>query len=60
MDDLRLYVLFNNILVVSGRWADDDERMCAMGSRLRLRKFRLVRGSNPRPTARSVGQRLIH
>ena len=30
MDDLRLYVLFNSISVISGRWPDDNERLCAM------------------------------
>ena len=49
MDDLRFYVLFNSISVISGRWADDNERLCAMGPRLRLRRFRLERGSNSGP-----------
>ena len=30
MDNLRLYVLFNSISVISGRWADDKERLYAM------------------------------
>ena len=47
MDDLRFYVLFNNISVISGRWADDNKRFCAMEPCLRLRRFRLERGSNP-------------
>ena len=29
-DDLRFYVLFNSISVISGPWADDNERLCAM------------------------------
>ena len=29
MDELRFYVLFNNILVISGRWEVDNERLCA-------------------------------
>ena len=41
MDELRFYVLFNSISVTSGQWADDNERLCAMKSRLRLRRFRL-------------------
>ena len=49
MDDLRFYVLFNSISVISGRWADDNERLCAMEPRLRLRRFRLERGSNSGP-----------
>ena len=30
MDDLRFYVLFNSISVISGRCSDDNERLCAM------------------------------
>ena len=30
MDDLRFYFLFNSISNISGQWADDDERLCAM------------------------------
>ena len=39
MDDLRFYVLFNCITVISGRWADDNERLCAMEPHLQLRRF---------------------
>ena len=46
MDDLRFYVLFNSISVISGRRLDDNERLCAMELRLRLRRFHLERGSN--------------
>ena len=31
MDDLAFYILFNSILVIAGRWSDDNERMCALG-----------------------------
>ena len=41
MDDLRFYVLFNSISVISGRCLDDNERLCAMELRLRLSRFRL-------------------
>ena len=41
MDDLRFYVLFNNSSVISGRCLDDNERLCAMELRLRLRRFHL-------------------
>ena len=34
MDVLRFYVLFNSISVISGRWADDNERLCAMEPRI--------------------------
>ena len=37
MDDLRLYVLFNSIPVISGRCSDDNERLYAMELRLQLR-----------------------
>ena len=47
MDYLRFDVLFNSISVISGQWADDNERLCAMEFRLWLRRFRLERGSNP-------------
>ena len=36
MDDLRLYVLFNWVLVISGRWEVDIEKLCAMELRLRF------------------------
>ena len=58
MDDWGFYVLFNSILVISGQWADDNERLCAMEPCLQLRIFRLV-GLGLR-TDRSVGQRLTH
>ena len=40
IDDLRFYVLFNSISVISGRWEVDNEWLCAMELRLRLRRFR--------------------
>ena len=48
MNDV-FYVLFNSISVISGRLADDNERLCTMEPRLRLRWFRLERGSNSGP-----------
>ena len=41
MDDLRFYVLFKSISVISGRCLDDNERLYAMELRLRLRRFHL-------------------
>ena len=41
MDDLRFYVLFNSISVISERCSDDNERLCAMELRLRLSRFYL-------------------
>ena len=40
-DDLRFYVLFNSISVISGRCLNDNERLCAMELRLRMRRFHL-------------------
>ena len=58
MDDLRFYILFNSFSVISGRCSDDNERLCAMELRLRLRRFHL---SEDRAwSARSIGQRLTH
>ena len=30
MDDLQFYILFKSISVIAGRWADDNERLCAV------------------------------
>ena len=49
MDDLRFYVLFNSNSVISWRCEVDNERLCAKKLRLRLRRFRLERGSNSGP-----------
>ena len=45
MDDMR-FTSFSTVFVISGRWKVDNERLCAMELRLRLRRFRLERGSN--------------
>ena len=34
MGDLRFYVLFNSVSVISGGWEVDNERLCAMELRL--------------------------
>ena len=41
-----IFILFNSISVISGRWAVDNERLCTMELSLRLRRFHLERGSN--------------
>ena len=56
MYDLRFYVI-STVLVKSGKWADDNERLCALEPRLRLRKSSPHAGLE-HGTARSVGQRL--
>ena len=40
---------FNNISVISGRWEDDNERLCAMEPRLRLKRFSYRAGIEPAP-----------
>ena len=35
------YLFFKSISVISGRWEVDNERLCAVELRLRLRTFRL-------------------
>ena len=47
IDDLRFYVLFSSISVLSGRWADDNERLYAEEPRFRLRRFRPEWDPNP-------------
>ena len=37
MDYLRIYVLSKSVSVISGRWMADNERLCAMETRLRLK-----------------------
>ena len=59
MDDLQFYVLFNSISVISGRWADDNESLCAMEPRFLVEKI-LHQMELELATARSVGQRLTH
>ena len=59
MDDLQVYVIFNSISVISGRWADDYERLYAMELCLRLQRSSPQAGLEA-TTARSVGQSLTH
>ena len=56
--DLRFKVLFNSISVILGQCEVDNERLCTMKLRLRLRRFR-PSGDRSRST-RSAGQRLTH
>ena len=46
MEDLRFYVLFNSISLISGQWVFDNERLCAMELCLQLRRFCLKWGSS--------------
>ena len=39
MYDSRFHVLSNSILVISGRWMGENEKLCAMGPRSRLKRF---------------------
>ena len=54
---MRFYVHFNSISVTAGRWKNDNERLCAMEPRLRLKRSPPRAELEPR-TARLVGQRL--
>ena len=49
MEEMRFYVIFNSIEVISGQWTDDNEKLCAMEPRLRLGIFHPERGSNSGP-----------
>ena len=49
MDNLRFYILFNSISVISGGCANNNERLCAMEHRLGLRRFRVEQGSTSGP-----------
>ena len=35
---MRFYVIFNSTPVIPGRWADDNESLCAMEPRLRVKR----------------------
>ena len=50
---MQIYILFNSISVILGRWKVDNDRLCAMKLRLRLRRFRLEsdRTRSARPVA---------
>ena len=59
MDNLRCYVLFNSILITSGRWVRDNERMWALEPRFYLQRFSPPASIKVR-TARPVDQRLTY
>ena len=59
MNDLGFYVLFNSISVISGWWADDNEKLCAMENPFTVEKITPQVGLELRIT-RSVGQSLTH
>ena len=55
MDDLRVYVLFNvQYFSYIRTMRVDNERLCAMEPRLRLRRFGIERGSNSGPLDQQV------
>ena len=41
IDDLQFYVLINSILVLSGNWYGDTERLCAMQPSVGWKDFHL-------------------
>ena len=57
MDNLRFYVLFNSISVISGRWAGNKERLCVMDPRLRFTRYPSQAGIK-HVSAIATGQRL--
>ena len=57
MDDLRCYVLFNSIVVISGRWAGETERLWMQP--FTVEKISPRAGLEPE-TVKSVSQRLTH
>ena len=42
IDDLQFYVLLNSISVISGGWLGDNERICVLEPRLRLKRSPLA------------------
>ena len=59
LGDLRFYVPFNSISVISERCFVDNERLYAMEPLLQFERFPPQAGLEP-GTARSVGQLLTH
>ena len=57
MDDLRCYVLFNSIVIISGRRAGDTERLWMQP--FTVEKISPRAGLEP-GTVKSVSQRLTH
>ena len=53
MDDLRFSILFNSVSFISGRWATDNERPCAIEPHLRGETY------FRRPQSPPAGHRLI-
>ena len=59
MGYLRFYVFFNSISVILGRWTGGNERLCAMESRLRLKRCTAQSGLEPR-SARSANRPVLN
>ena len=49
VDGFRFHVIFTSLSAISGWWAGDNERLCAMGPLLRLKYPRLRQGLKPNP-----------
>ena len=56
---MKFYVLFNGVLIISGRWEADNERLCAMKPVYGVEHISPEVGIEL-GTARSVRQRFIH
>ena len=59
MDDLRFYILFDSISVISGQWEVDDEKVVCNGTPFMVWKI-LPQAGLKLGTPRSVGQCLTH
>ena len=59
IDGWMTCVLFYSISIISGQWAGDNEMLCAMEPRLRLKRYLSQMGLEP-GTARSTGHRLSY
>ena len=46
MNDMRFYVLFNGVSIISGRWEDDNESLVQWNPVYGMKDFRVERGSN--------------
>ena len=55
IDDLRFYILFNRISVISGQWVGDNERLSDVEPDLQLKRSPPEAGLEP-GTIRSTGQ----
>ena len=51
------FTSFSTVFVISGRWMDDNERLCAMEPRLRLKRYPLQAGIEPGTARHKWGEK---